>query len=754
LVQPSPKRVFKFRDAVVTDVGKKRNENQDAFSIAHTEKVSLYIVADGMGGARGGATASSLAVNIITGEAFSKNGELTLDTLKTAIEKSNRVIHAKSIEDRELSGMGTTLIALAIRGTKAIVAHVGDSRIYRIRDKKIELLTKDHTLVQELVDSGAIKEGEADSHPIAHMLTRSLGPIDTVDVEIREIEGSIDEKDRFLLCSDGLYNLVSNEEILEKVNKLSPQEATDELLKMALERGGSDNITIEIVETLLSDHPFKVSYPSGTTVDVTVSGEVEVENVDALIAEVSKDSTKPKETSSAKHEDIELDELFTEDRLDEQGEFVFEDEGSEFKKIRAGLMLMVGVMLSTLAYSFVKYGSVKELRLASKGETAQGLAESKMLEGEVEVKEVIKDTVNKELVQSIPTESKENETVEIKVEKPLNTEPVPSPELIAKQEEVKKTNILISKVARIASDKRVGKPPVVIASKNTADKSEADRPIIWENEQSKLKTLQENGFKDTQEKVPVATVSVENTYSKDGKKPLQIVKDKINLREKIKDLDAKLSFLKFKDEQSSSKVKNSLSQQLDDTNKALSALVEKQESTFADIKDLKRTGKKVKIVKAKVDGRVLSTAKVEQRLANARKNYELSQQRWREDPRDLALASQMSAYSRELDAAKRESTAKVESSHSESISDLRERYAIQGVTIEDLERMQGTISRHIGYLEAHTEIAEDRVANLRDQYLGERATAVAELEQIKAFLGDDKENGIRERKLILESTER
>ena len=256
---------FRFDHAVCSDVGRKRNENQDSYGYVRTSAANLFIVADGMGGARGGATASAMAVDVVAKASVESGGSVTEHSLREAIERANDAIFERSRQDEELAGMGTTIVALAVVNDRAIIAHVGDSRIYRYRDRKLTQLTRDHTLVQELVDSGSISPEQAENHPIAHMLTRSLGPAGAVDVETKAIAQPLQVGDRFLLCSDGLYNLVPEGDIEKIFLQDSLEEAAQTLVELANERGGTDNITVELIE---------VRDPEGQS-DSLAAGEVE-----------------------------------------------------------------------------------------------------------------------------------------------------------------------------------------------------------------------------------------------------------------------------------------------------------------------------------------------------------------------------------------------------------------------------------------------------------------------------------------------
>ncbi|MBL7661438.1 Stp1/IreP family PP2C-type Ser/Thr phosphatase [bacterium] len=234
--------------AVKSDVGMQRTENQDSYGYLRSTKGNLFIVCDGMGGARGGATASAMAVDIVAKNSVNQDGLITEQTLRASIEKANSAIFEASKDNENLSGMGTTLVALGLIGQRAMIAHVGDSRIYMLRGRTIYQLTRDHTLVQELVDSGAISEEEAANHPIAHMLSRSLGPTAAIEVELRLLSQTVEKGDKFLLCCDGLYNLVTADEMIEIIGNYEPGEAAKHLVDVANQRGGTDNITVEVVE--------------------------------------------------------------------------------------------------------------------------------------------------------------------------------------------------------------------------------------------------------------------------------------------------------------------------------------------------------------------------------------------------------------------------------------------------------------------------------------------------------------------------
>jgi protein phosphatase len=234
-----------------TDVGLERQENQDSYGYWYDEagNCHLCIVADGMGGAACGGVASRLAVHIIH-ERFFSAAERSLpipERLKRAILEANRVIHQQAESDPRCHGMGSTCVLLAVSGGRAYLAHVGDSRIYLVRGGRIARLTRDHSRVQRMLNDGLITEEEAIGHPDSNVIDRSLGPRAAVEPEVRSEPIELQAGDTFVLCTDGLTGLVRDEEIFEIVCHTTPQRACDTLIELANERGGHDNITVEVV---------------------------------------------------------------------------------------------------------------------------------------------------------------------------------------------------------------------------------------------------------------------------------------------------------------------------------------------------------------------------------------------------------------------------------------------------------------------------------------------------------------------------
>jgi len=229
---------------LVSDVGLKRTLNEDFASYLEKEEFKIYVVADGMGGHNAGEVASQMAAERIVSYVNEKFSSCTLENLiDEAIKKVNRDIFNFSNTNEILSGMGTTVTVCFITENFIHVANVGDSCCLGIKNNEIRKITKDHSLVQELVDSGDISEKEAENHPKKNIITRALGTSSTVNVDVFELDNN--EYDEYLLCSDGLINELTKEEILQVVTEERDYvNSANKLVHLAKEKGGRDNITV------------------------------------------------------------------------------------------------------------------------------------------------------------------------------------------------------------------------------------------------------------------------------------------------------------------------------------------------------------------------------------------------------------------------------------------------------------------------------------------------------------------------------
>ncbi|MEE1043428.1 MAG: Stp1/IreP family PP2C-type Ser/Thr phosphatase [Clostridia bacterium] len=221
-----------------TDIGLVRTTNQDNFYIDTAGKWA--VVADGMGGHNGGETASTMAVEEIKKSMSQGVG------LKESVINANAVVYRKALEDDKLLGMGTTVVLCEVVGELVNIAHVGDSRAYLYKDHRLKQITKDHSIVQQLIDSGTITEEQAKYHPQRNLITRAVGTERNILVDYNTVE--FGGKDCILICSDGLSSYVDESEILQILEDTKAKDTVGKLIEAANEKGGKDNITVVLIK--------------------------------------------------------------------------------------------------------------------------------------------------------------------------------------------------------------------------------------------------------------------------------------------------------------------------------------------------------------------------------------------------------------------------------------------------------------------------------------------------------------------------
>jgi protein phosphatase len=251
----------KFGHIELTDVGKVRDHNEDA--IASNVEIGLWVLADGMGGYNAGEVASGIAVKTIVElvtEGCKREARSAIEPgtgymrqtimLRDAITRANKIIHQTAQSQPQCEGMGTTLVACLLYDNRVSVAHVGDSRLYRLRENRLEQITLDHSLLQELVDRGFYSQEEAQRSSNRNYVTRALGVEATVEVEVQEIEAQ--KGDYLLLCSDGLPDMVEDEDIHLTITTFDRDIAMigEQLIKLTNDNGGRDNVSVVLVQVI------------------------------------------------------------------------------------------------------------------------------------------------------------------------------------------------------------------------------------------------------------------------------------------------------------------------------------------------------------------------------------------------------------------------------------------------------------------------------------------------------------------------
>lgn len=238
-----------MRVSACTDIGKTRPQNQDCYYVPTADK-QCFIVADGMGGQNAGNVASKIAVEIMSNyidEYYDKENNKE-ELLKKAVSHTNEIVYKLSNENEELKGMGTTIVAALLSDDDIYIVSAGDSRCYLIRHGIMSQLTIDNSYVEVLIRQGVITEEEAKNHPDKNIITKAIGVEKDIEVETQKIKA--ENGDILLLCSDGLTNMVKNEEILEMIleEHSNLDGCVSKLVNKAIENGGKDNITVVLVE--------------------------------------------------------------------------------------------------------------------------------------------------------------------------------------------------------------------------------------------------------------------------------------------------------------------------------------------------------------------------------------------------------------------------------------------------------------------------------------------------------------------------
>lgn len=237
--------------AKLTDVGKRRQNNQDQADIfKNRSNQTLALLCDGMGGENAGDVASEMALYQV-GVAWEKTEAMTSDNIakwfNETVEAADRRVYNVSMQYDDLSRMGTTIVGMALLDDQGVIAHVGDSRCYRLRHHEFEQLTKDHTYVQGLLDEGVLTPEQAETHNERHKLSQAIGVDEYLDVAIDQTV--LEAGDRYLLCSDGLTDMLTDAQIQDiLVVATSVDEAAKQLIQQANDAGGRDNVTVVVIK--------------------------------------------------------------------------------------------------------------------------------------------------------------------------------------------------------------------------------------------------------------------------------------------------------------------------------------------------------------------------------------------------------------------------------------------------------------------------------------------------------------------------
>ena len=738
-------RRYKFREAVKTDIGLRRNENQDAYGIAHTCGTSLFVVADGMGGARGGATASAMAIHVIINEAIKQNGLITRPSLKQAIEKANAAIYGRSKADEDLSGMGTTVVALAFVNECAIIAHVGDSRIYRLRDGEITQLTRDHTLVQELVDSGAIPPEEAENHPIAHMLTRSLGPAPEVEVEIQALIDPTQAGDKFLLCSDGLYNLVSEEEICEHMQKETPEEASNKLIALALERGGTDNVTIETLEVCAAeDESLVVEYPNPGEVHFVFSEGVTTPELRSILEQQLNESGELDDgqdlhnlsgdtlrAAPAITDDLGQDEEAQLEEVAAQAMAELDDSiaspavvsKSAQMRMQASVFFVVGVTAGIFGLFLYQYSGIQTVpgKLSNVSPKTELQPDSELavdlttLQNPTTATAIVVDPVAPGVIPSMVDGTKIKEKRSERFRKFVEALSLPSaPEVQVRDPEI------------------AGMKPT--------------RPIVWDNEERKIEEILSASREPTEVVIDDAGVedSGENETLLTSEEKMEIIREKQLLRDRIADVDSKLRVLSIPSKSKAIEIAKLVNSRVVEKSDLIVELrrkidsIRKESVIWNSRLDLTRGGSAVRLIE-EISLEDESIRPVFDAYSQASQAYDSDMEQWTKNANDFELSQRMGASGKERDRALNELQHTLAVYVKDKIKEMGQEVAELRLQEELLIAERDQMSRFEGYIKGFTSLSASRRKELRDGYYKERGSYAEKLKELTAKIGNVRE---------------
>ncbi|QQS34572.1 MAG: Stp1/IreP family PP2C-type Ser/Thr phosphatase [Ignavibacteriales bacterium] len=238
----------KYKYKSVSKAGFKRAENEDFIGVFPVEKGILCVVCDGLGGNNAGEVAARLSVETIHKSFMLAEHTDFLEKIKLSILDANQVLLEKSVSENSLKGMATTVEAFYLTDSTAYWGHVGDSRIYNFKKNKLKQLTKDHSLVQRLIDEGYLSIKEAENHPNRNIITRALGEQSTIDMDLSKLKLSYEEHNLFLICTDGVSGVIRDTELEVILNNRDIETISENIISLVEERGAPDNFSFVLVE--------------------------------------------------------------------------------------------------------------------------------------------------------------------------------------------------------------------------------------------------------------------------------------------------------------------------------------------------------------------------------------------------------------------------------------------------------------------------------------------------------------------------
>jgi PPM family protein phosphatase len=712
-------RQLTFNRSFRTDIGKLRKENQDSYAVAGTSNWSLLIVCDGMGGTKGGSLASALAVEVLLKQLSPESRVPVISSVTAAIAEANAVLYAYGKQHEEFDEMGTTALVFFCSRASCFVCHVGDTRLYRMRAGVLEQITKDHTWVQELVDSGALEAVHAEKSPVSHLLTRALGTREEVEVESQELDLPR-EGDFYFLCTDGLYGLVPHDLLHEMVRTITPgslDDTVDTLMNAALEAGGKDNITIAAVvvdgapeksharDVATQNFTLDVSDPSGIDLAALLNSMHQATPIDDSEHLIDIADEVSREISP---------ELLSKRSASDASPFIS--------------VFIFGIFLSVVFMLYVSVGKEDPPALVREIEPVEeSHVDDRIQERAKKIRAVIEDRRKAEMTSVFlvpPSPFSKMEYVESYLnDVTANFYKVP-PRVPA---------ITLPRPRKVLQEER----PV--------------RPIVWENEAELLRrfreerrtprknttdTALEKTDTDSPDSRPETVLSYEETIS--------LIEDKEILRSRIFDVDEKIRHLGIRSTEERDErvealhVKESILQdeileiiQENDRLKRQAAHL-RNFLDEAELGNLIQIGERIVTFEETLQAPLQEIKKLDQDIRKTKKMLESTQD-------EIILANRLSTLLRNRESAEHKFRAMLTQSLETRISATQTHRSLLKYLLHLLRIQRNGVLRAIGYLNAHTSPGEERAREFLRNLTEERNSLYSELVGLQKILPDSDE---------------
>ncbi len=716
-------RPFSFVQSLRTDIGKVRKENQDSYAAVIADDWILLVVCDGMGGTKGGSVASILAVEVILKRLSPESQMPNIASVQRAMEEANAVLHTYGKQHEGFEEMGTTALVFFCGPASCFVAHVGDSRLYRMRKGTLEQLTRDHTWVQELVDSGAMEASNAEKSPVSHLLTRAFGTREDVEIEIRKLEHP-QEGDFYFLCSDGLYGSVSQEEMSTTASTVSAStvdETVEALLDRALDSGGKDNITVAGLYIVSSQKKSqKKDSSTGKSlppVRMMVSGKSGID-IDQLLYEIDDTANPLLDIADETSREVSPELL--------SGKSTFHQNTSFISFFVFGIFLSVVVML------FIAVQKQEPLQYA---------------EDVSQVSESIIDEAGLARLNEVRAAVEQRKAFE--VSSVFSVSPSPF-------SEINLTRSYFDDVSRKFYTLSSEAPHITLpVSQKLLPDERPVRPIVWEHEEERIERFRKGSGAVRQiERKRAAPAPKKETFENSEEAPVpailstdeihSVIEEKELLRSRIADTDEKILQLSLRSIEERDILVKDLHLKVSILNDELLEIRQEDERLHRQVLHLKTFMEEVELgnfmqiaerllpFEPALEVSIKHIRRLEREVGNTRRVLERTDD-------EIALANKLSTLMREKGDTEVHFQAKLRALIEKRINTVNIHRSLLKYLVHVLTFQRNASVRAVGYLNAYTELGGERARELLRNLTEERDSLYSQFSILQKMLSDSDE---------------